>query len=287
MIFALISIALVAQSPEPLSIEVPAGKVYELELNEPGSDESDLLELDEISLGEGSKLKLPYFESVRINNLIAKDGGRIEIAHNSSGADGDQGVHGSDGANATFFIDRIDGHVILEARGGHGGDGRNGRHGRQGLPGAKGRDGFKLFWFIYLENGRDGKTGGPGEDGEDGQDGGNGGDGGTVKVYYQEKSEFSNILVDVSAGKAGKGGLPGQGGLGGPGGPGGKGIKRGKQGLMGRTGKNGRPGRPGVPGNPGSVSIYQVEKALYFCLIEYELIKDETTEEDWRECLQL
>lgn len=278
--FAL-SLAFVMTSRNLEPIQVPAGEVVQVESQD--WESLDFMEVEELQLGRDSKLLLPPYKSIWIRSLVAEDGARIEIEKSASGADGGRAVDGGNGQDVVFFIDHIVGHVVIESRGGNGGDGRAGRDGRQGARGENGRDGRTLFFgLFYLEDGDDGRPGYPGEDGEDGEDGGDGGDGGDVRVYYRSKTPESNILVDVSGGEAGLGGEAGRGGLGGNGGSGGRGIKRGKQGPMGRPGENGEPGRPGQPGDPGSVSIYQVGKRIYRCLVEQELVGDR----ELSECLR-
>ncbi|PIR22202.1 MAG: hypothetical protein COV44_09300 [Deltaproteobacteria bacterium CG11_big_fil_rev_8_21_14_0_20_45_16] len=274
----------------PQKVEVPAHSRLELQ------SEEDELVFDTIELHEGSELSLPEFKSIHILNLIAKDGARISIANQSSGSDAESGVDGGNGAQVTFFVRHLAGNVVIEARGGDGSDGRDGRSGQQGTDGIKGQDaphisipffGFRLFNFFF-GNGQRGQSGATGEDGENGEDGGRGGDGGQVRVYYQSKEEFSDIVVDVSAGQAGVGGRAGMGGLGGNGGIGGRGSSRGPQGFMGANGKNGRPGRPGVPGTPGDVSIYQVDRKLYDCLLKFELVGGDPSDhqsEEWAQCV--
>lgn len=255
-------------------IEVPAGEVLDLSEWESPPD------FEEVILGRDAQIKLPEFHSYRIKKLVAKDGARIEVAHQSSGGSGVDSVDGGHGADAIFFIDHLDGHLLIESRGGDGGHGRDGRHGRQGLIGKKGRDAFKLFFFM-IGDGDDGGAGEPGEDGADGDEGGRGGDGGNVRVYFQTKSSQSNIMIDVAGGQGGMGGRAGLGGLGGPGGPGGRGWRSGSQGPMGVSGKDGRPGRPGEPGRPGTAQVVQVDAALYQCLVQDHLLFDG---EEMREC---
>lgn len=279
---AIFSFLLVFQAPPPLSVQLPQGTVYQLPTD--SQDGNDQLQLGTIQLGEKSTLVLSSFKSVHIKEIIAKNGSKILFPSNTSGADGGPSVNGGDAGPVEIFTDKIDGHVLIEARGGNGGDGLDGRDGQQGVDGRKGQNGIRLFWF-YLSDGKQGQKGGPGENGEDGENGGNGGNGGIVKVFYKEKTPDSDIVVDVSAGSAGKGGREGRGGLGGNGGPGGYGIHRGPQGRMGAYGKNGRPGRPGEPGKAGSVSIYQVSARLYSCLVEFYAIKHQVNEGDWRQCV--
>lgn len=250
---------------EPTSIDVPSGQVYEWK-----GDAEEFLEIEHLRLGQSAEIHLPEFKSVRIKRLIASDGSRIKFVANNSGRDAEPGAKGGDGTRVILFFDSIDGHVVVEAKGGDGGNGLDGQHGRQGTPGAKGRDALR-FLFFYLGNGEPGYPGGNGQDGEDGQDGGDGGAGGQVRIYYKEKKGSSQILVEADGGRGGRGGRAGLGGLGGNGGPGGRGIKQGPQGPMGKPGKNGRPGRPGVPGAPGSISIFQLDQEFYFCLLQIYL----------------
>jgi len=246
------------------------------------SDSNDFVEFPNVVLEKDSEFDLRQFRSVRIRKLISSPGAKILVADTNSGANGDSSLDGADASEALFFIDEVEGDILFEARGGDGGDGRDGRNGRQGLAGSKGRDAFRFLWF-YFGNGEDGHSGQPGEDGEDGGDGGDGGNGGRVQIFYQKKAQDSHIYVDVSGGAAGKAGRAGRGGLGGPGGPGGRGAKPGRQGNMGENGKDGLPGRPGTPGKPGKVSIYQVSRELYRCLIDFHLLK--LNEEEWQECV--
>lgn len=247
------------------NFEVPAGEVLEID------DLAEVGEMGTVKLGENSELQLPSFRSLRIRQLIAKDGARIKLANSSSGQSGEFSVNGGDGSDGVFLFDKVDGHVIIESRGGDGGAGRDGVDGQQGQVGGKGRNGI-WFLFFYLSEGEDGKPGQDGEPGANGEDGGRGGNGGKVKVFYRTKTPNSQILVDVAAGRGGVGGKAGHGGLGGPGGPGGRGTRPGAQGPMGRAGENGKPGRPGEPGFPGKAEIYQVDADLYRCLLQKELL---------------
>jgi len=282
MFVLITSFLMIGQTPGISRVEIPAG--YSRAFSESDFQDLDVLEIGELEMGKGSSLELPAFKSIRIRKLYASEGSRIELARAGSGADGEDGVDGGAGADTHFFVDEINGHVVIEARGGDGGQGRDGRRGQQGVSGAKGRDGVR-FYFFYLSSGDRGQTGGPGEDGEDGQDGGRGGDGGRAKVYFVNKAPQAQILVDVSGGRGGRGGRAGHGGLGGAGGPGGQGTSRGPQGFMGPNGKPGVPGRPGAAGSPGAVSIYQVDSVLYGCLLEVEFVFGEFREEEWTRCL--
>lgn len=245
-------------------VYVPHGQVKVLEIPSDGLSPSDIenietIEIDEIILERDAQIIIPPFKSVIIQNLVAEEGAKVQLAHSDSGGEG---------ANARFFIKKIKGHVVIESRGGDGRDGRDGRHGRQGRDGEDGRDARTLiFGLIWLGDGETGRPGYPGEDGEDGEDGQDGGLGGRITLYYVEKTDESKIFVDVSGGRAGNPGKPGLGGLGGNGGAGGDGWKDGRQGPMGPRGQAGQPGRPGRPGMPGHAAIYQLNERLYRCLM--------------------
>lgn len=279
MSFVLFSLLFVFQMADGVTpLEVDAGSAVTIE----NDFDSSYLEIDQLILNENSSLKLSDFKSIRIRELVAKEGAKIQILQAGSGADGAFSADGQDGADALFFIDSLNGHLVVESQGGNGGDGRDGQDGQQGVSGQKGRNAFR-FLFFYFGKGGTGQAGGPGEDGSDGEDGGNGGNGGDLKVFYKQKSEDSSVFVDVSAGQAGMGGRAGRGGLGGFGGPGGKGNILGDQGPMGAPGKSGRPGRPGSPGSSGEVAIYQVDVNLYSCFIQDQLLH--MTQEEWAQCL--
>lgn len=276
----LISFLILTQPGENLSL--PEASEFSIVANE---QSGDVLELDVVDLAEDSMLRIEDFQSVRIKKLVAKEGARIQLASPNSGLPAGPSVDGVSGAEGVFFIDTIDGHVLIEARGGHGGSGLAGRPGQQGVRGAKGRDARKLFWFIYLGRGDHGYPGGRGLDGSDGGDGGDGGSGGHVQVYYREKNPESRIVVDVSGGQGGRAGKGGRAGLGGMGGPGGKGWPSGRQGRMGSPGNNGKSGRPGMPGKSGRVEIYQIDKKLFSCLLFVHLTEQEINEGEWSQCV--
>jgi hypothetical protein len=226
----------------------------------------DHAEFNELHLDESSEIQFNNIKSLRIKNLMAKKSSKIKISKIASGDDSSDGSNGSDGAKVTLFIDEIDGDLIIESRGGDGGDGRNGRHGRVGESGARGRHAHQIFG-IYFGAGSQGFPGQNGEPGEDGQDGGRGGHGGEVQLFFIEKTPDSSIFVDVQGGRGGRAGWGGLGGLGGAGGLGGDGNPRGHSGPMGMSGASGRSGRPGVPGESGAVSIFQVSRETYQCLL--------------------
>ncbi len=274
-----------ADEPETtiLPIEVPPGVEEKLDASTSG----EVLQLDKVVLEEDSSLVIEDFKSIRIRELVAKDGARIRLLQKSSGGDGGAGSRAGDGASARLFLEDLKGHLLVEARGGDGGRGVDGKNGRQGLDGKDGRRARTLFFgIIYLGNGEDGHTGEPGEDGEAGGDGGDGGNGGTIAVYFNSKSSFANVVVDVDGGAGGMGGRGGRGGLGGDGGRGGAGLEHGKAGLNGRPGRPGVSGKPGKPGKPGRAYVYQPSKALFDCLshLEARLDIEDLTETDINEC---
>lgn len=243
-------------------------------------------EFDRIEIGADAELVIQApedFRALRIKQLIVKEGAKIRFAHHLSGRETEASVDGGHGSDLILLIDHLDGHLIVESRGGDGADGLAGRDGRQGLSGGKGQDGFKLFFFS-VAGGSVGQAGTDGENGEDGSNGGRGGNGGRVQVYFQKKTPHSQILIDVSGGRGGRGGKAGRGGLGGVGGPGGRGLWTGAQGPMGRQGEHGRPGRPGEPGHPGVATLIQVDRQLYRCLMEAHLLKQ--SEGEMESCLK-
>jgi hypothetical protein len=269
-----------ATNPEqPIAIRVNANSAAVLHLSESATP----LHLTNVVLEQNSSLELPPFKSVFIENLIAKNGAKIKIAKQNSGADasansgkvgltGAKGADGGDGGNARIFLRRVSGHLIVESRGGDGARGGDGTNGRQGADGKRGRNARTLFFgLIYLEVGGRGLPGEPGENGTDGGSGGNAGRGGTVSVYYEEKSADAEIALDVSGGR---GGMPGEGGtfgIGGNGGPGGSGLRKGLQGPLGPSGLPGHSGNPGQPGKPGISSVYQLSSSLFTCLSRLEI----------------
>lgn len=249
------------------------------------AEEADAhVEFDRLVLEEEMILEIPAFRSIKINQIISKPGARIRIAQQSSGGDG---LIGSPGATSRLFIDRIDGHLLIEARGGRGLDGLDGKHGIQGVDGRPGRRARTLmFGLFYLGPGDDGQSGSPGTDGEDGHSGGNGGNGGQIIVYYREKSSDSSILIDVQGGEGGAGGQPGLGGLGGNGGAGGFGWPNGRQGSMGVRGRHGNPGKPGAPGISGRAAVHQLSSKLFHCLRELDVrsLSEVLNDFDYDEC---
>jgi hypothetical protein len=256
---------------ESSSIDVPSGSEQRIS----ASSQPEKLELDRVVIGEQSTLILPRFKSITIQKLIAKAGAKIQLMH--SGGE----------SPARFFLNEIDGHILIEARGLDGTRGRDGRNGRQGRNGADGRRARTLlFGLFYIGNGEDGKPGEPGENGENGADGGDGTPGGRVTVYYQEKADFADIVIDVDGGKGGEPGAPGLGGLGGNGGHGGFGLKLGLQGPMGVNGTPGFPGRPGRPGASGRAGVYQLSKELFDCLSKLDARSqfEDLGDEDYRDC---
>lgn len=279
MPIALFTLLMITQPQDFLRIpEAGAIEVKAVEVNE-------VFEIDTLDLAADSLLRLEDFKSVRIRRLIATDGARIQLAAPNSGRGAGASADGGDGARAVFFIDQVEGHVVIEAKGGRGGDGAPGWHGQQGTQGAKGRDARRLFWFIYLGRGDNGHPGEPGQDGQDGGDGGNGGSGGWVQVFYREKNPESRILVDVSGGEGGQAGRGGRGGIGGNGGSGGRGSPNGSQGRMGAPGKNGSSGSPGRPGHSGQVEIYQTDRSLFRCLLFAHLTGDDISDGEWDRCV--
>lgn len=240
------------------------------------SEDSADFRASDVVLDQNSVLVLSDFKSVHIQHLVAKDGARIRLAANANGGDGGAGENGSNGSDARFFLGSIEGHIIIEARGGNGGDGLAGKNGRQGADGMDGRNGRTLFFgLIYIGDGDNGQPGLAGEDGQDGTNGGRGGDGGNIALFYREKTSDSKIMIDVNGGQGGKGGSGGIGGLGGNGGLGGRGIRRGLQGAMGLPGKSGKPGQSAMPGLPGEAVVYQLENNLFRCLFELDLLSYE------------
>jgi len=267
MIFwSLLLVSELAASDAAVKIDIPSGESFEW---------TEGAEIEEVKFGVDAQLDLSQFQdfkALRIKNLVAKDGARIRILQKNSGSSGVESVDGGDGFNLVLFLDQVEGHVVIESRGGDGGSGRDGRRGRQGLVGGKGRDTPK-FLFFYFGKGDQGLSGEEGEGGDDGENGGRGGKGGNVQVYFKDKTSQAKILIDVSSGRGGGGGKPGRGGLGGPGGPGGRGSWRGTEGLMGVNGKNGSPGRPGEPGTSGTATLIQVDNLSYRCLLEAHLLE--------------
>ncbi|MDB5038270.1 MAG: hypothetical protein JWQ35_1798, partial [Bacteriovoracaceae bacterium] len=190
---ALIGVSNVAaQSEPPLSLSIADGEQHQLT----SSPIQEKLQLNEVTMGANAILLLPPFKSVTIQKLVAKDGARIRLAHLSSGADG--ATKGQDGGNSRFFFDQVSGHILIESRGGSGVDGLNGKNGLQGANGNNGRNARTLiFGLFYLGNGEDGQLGANGLPGEFGGDGGDGGAGGNITVYYREKIDFAEVIVDV------------------------------------------------------------------------------------------
>jgi hypothetical protein len=253
-----------------LHLDVDSFEYQSLDLSEIG----DHIEISRLHLGENAELHLQDLQSLRIKQLIARKGSKIKISSLASGDHGGPGTSGADGSKVTLFIDKIDGDVVIESRGGDGGHGKAGRHGRPGASGSKGRHAVQFFG-IFFGPGGNGLAGLDGENGEDGQDGGHGGHGGEVRLVFHEKTSKSSIFVDVQGGSGGRGGYAGLGGIGGPGGRGGEGNPRGLQGVMGSRGLPGRSGRPGEPGTAGVVSIFQVSKSIYQCLMQAYLFGGE------------
>ncbi|MBN8555709.1 MAG: collagen-like protein [Deltaproteobacteria bacterium] len=248
------------------------------------------LEMGEVKLAKNSSLILPSFRSIRIQHLIAEEGARIRFAANASGGSGENSASGKNSENARFFLGKVEGHIVIEAKGGDGGDGQNGTNGQNGRDGGPGPDGRTLlFGWVYIGDGGDGENGAHGEHGGDGENGGNGGNGGKILLLYKEKTLDSKIIVDVSAGRAGKAGLAGMGGLGGNGGAGGQGVNRGHQGAMGVSGLSGFPGKPGEPGQPGEALVYQVNDELFECLFRLDLFNsaEDLREEDFDQCREI
>lgn len=242
--------------------------------------ETEALVLEELELKKDESIELPAFQNIRIKSLIAREGARIQFPVQHSGASADWSSDGGNGGSVLLFVDKLDGHIVVEARGGDGGVGRDGRDGQMGARGSRGRDARRLF-FFWLGPGERGGHGRPGENGEAGENGGDGGKGGRIQIYIQEKLPGSQVLVDVSGGKGGAAGRGGRGGLGGPGGPGGRGWMDGPQGRMGEPGSPGNPGRPGRPGAPGESLILQLSPQQYLCAQLWELKALSTEEALW------
>lgn len=276
------SFSILAWAEDLHDLQIAAGETISRQ-----SNSNEAFEAGTVRLEAQSVLELSDFRSLRIQHLIAEEGARIRLAANANGGHGGHGQAGSDGENVRFFLGKIEGHIVIEARGGNGGDGLDGAHGRQGADGLKGRDGRTvLFGLIYVGDGDAGQPGSPGEPGQDGESGGAGGNGGHVALFYREKTPGSKIFIDVNGGRGGKGGRGGIGGLGGNGGVGGRGVRRGAQGPMGSSGKSGKPGFSARSGRPGEAVVYQLDPELFQCLYRLDLLSSVQTlsTEDFDSC---
>lgn len=159
---------------------------------------------------------------------------------------------GQDGGDRTIFLEPRQS-MSLDLSGSNGSDGADGadayrddddsKHGSTSSSQCNESDITKQARNVTMSHGEAGEAGG---------NGGNGGDGGDLTIYYQNRSDLSQVFVNSS---------PGRGGTGGKGGRGSRGCKcpvsswkiEGKtyhctDGKRGARGSNGSPGADGTIG---------------------------------------
>ncbi|HEX6096417.1 MAG TPA: hypothetical protein VF432_08850 [Thermoanaerobaculia bacterium] len=150
----------------------------------------------------------------------------------SHGGTGHRGQHGGNAWPANFFIDTLEGVLVVHVEGGAGGNGGNGGAGGNGGNGGS------------IGRGRVAPGGNAGSGGSGGT-GGSAGAGSVVTIDVNHFTPGSHVVAETPQAPGGKGGV------GGPGGVGGRGMP------SGRAGAAGPVGTPGANGRAGTVIVRQ------------------------------